>query len=478
MPRIRQLTLLTLLTISLVACQFNIRIPERELSTPSPTQSERAGKLLPAVRKTVLPSPTVTLTPQPPTLTPSPQPTNTATQTVSVAATPLPQSVQLHIFQELWTTVKEEYLYPDFNGLDWDEIHTEYRQRIEAGLTNNEFYEAMNELIMRLGDDHSVFLRPDQAFTEQEQYQGNYDYAGIGVLLSAVPERERAVILLTFPGSPAEAAGLRSRDSLLRVDGEPILDEHGFLRDIVRGPEGTPITLTIQTPGQPPRQVTVIRQRITSSLPVPYQVLVSPAGKRIGYLLLTSFADSNVDEMVGIALQSMNKHENNPASLPLDGLIIDNTQNGGGADTVFRPTLAYFTRGTLGYFISRDGERPLEIKKGVDINGSQSVPLVVLIGLGTVSYGEVFAGILQDVGRAYLIGETTEGNIETLWGYDFEDGSRAWLAHETFRPLNHPEQNWEASGVVPDLTILANWDEYTLENDPLVIAALNYFDNP
>jgi C-terminal processing protease CtpA/Prc len=114
----------------------------------------------------------------------------------------------------------------------------------------------------------------------------------------------------------------------------------------------------------------------------------------------------------------------------------------------------------------------------VDINGSQQMLLVVLVGLDTVSYGEVFAGVLKDIGQAYIIGETTGGNVETLWGYDFEDGSRAWIAHDSFRPLEHPEQNWEVSGIIPDQNVLAHWDEYTTEDDPLVIAALNHFDNP
>jgi C-terminal processing protease CtpA/Prc len=96
--------------------------------------------------------------------------------------------------------------------------------------------------------------------------------------------------------------------------------------------------------------------------------------------------------------------------------------------------------------------------------------------MGTASYGEVFAGVLKDLDRAYLIGETTGGNVETLWGYDFDDGSRAWIAHESFRPLNHPDENWEESGVVPHLTVLSNWDEVTVETDPAVIAALEHFD--
>lgn len=456
------------LVLATLSCQAVSRLLQ-----PTPT-------LLPALTLEIITNPptttrpllSATSTPIPTeTATPSPSPTSTPTVTSTPRPPVTPSTLQLQTFEELWRIVRDEYLYPNFNGLDWNAIHEEYRQRIEAGLTNDEFYLAMDEMIARLGDDHSVFLSPEEAAEEDAEYAGNLDYVGIGVLLSAIPERQRAVILLTFPGSPAAEAGLTSRDSILSVNGEPILDEDGFLRDIVRGPEGTSITLVVQSPGEPVRQVTITRRRISGSIPVPYQVLTSPAGLRVGYIFLVTFADSNIDEQVGEALQSM------AADAPLDALIIDNRQNEGGVDNVLRGTLAYFTQGTLGYFISRERERPLEVV-GRSIQRSQQIPLVVLIGPDTVSYGEVFAGVLKDKQRAYLIGEVTEGNIETLWSYDFEDGSRAWIARETFRPYHHPEENWEVSGIIPHLIVMTNWDEVSQEEDPAIQAALNYFDQP
>jgi C-terminal processing protease CtpA/Prc len=82
--------------------------------------------------------------------------------TPSPTPTLLPLNIQLSIFENLWTTVNDTYVYPDFNGLDWSAIHQEYRQKIKAGLTNASFYLAMDELITRLGDDHSYFLDPQQ----------------------------------------------------------------------------------------------------------------------------------------------------------------------------------------------------------------------------------------------------------------------------------------------------------------------------
>lgn len=328
----------------------------------------------------------------------------------------------------------------------------------------------MDELITRLGDDHSYFLDPQQVAQQDAEYQGKHDYVGIGIMVSAVPERQHAVILSVFPGSPAEAAGLQPRDSIISVDGTPILGENGYLRDIVRGPEGTSIDILAQTPGEKPREVNITRHRITGDYPIVYSVITTRESKRIGYIFLDTFMDGTVDEQVAHALQEMS------ADKPLDGLILDNRMNTGGSSAVLEPVLGYFIGGKLGSFIKRSDQNPLRVKLN-DINGSSKLPLVVLVGSETASFGEIFAGILQDTGRAYVIGTTTNGNVEILWGYDFEDGSQLWLANETFRPLNHPEQDWEKTGIIPDLTISGDFDQYSLNNDPPVIAALKYLSD-
>jgi carboxyl-terminal processing protease len=381
---------------------------------------------------------------------------------------PTPNPVHFSIFEELWQIVDQEYLYPDFNGLDWDAIYDEYLQRIEDGMSDQEFYLAMDEMIYRLGDDHSVFLSPEEVAEEDSLYAGEYEYIGLGMMLSAIPERQRAVVLFTFKDSPAEQAGLQPRDSILLVDDQPVLDEYGAIRESLRGEEGTQVNLTVQTPGQDPRQFTLTQSRIYGRTSVPYAILTSPGGKRIGYILLTTFSDSTVDDQVTDILGEMTDDG-------IDALVIDNRLNEGGADTVLEGVLSLFTQGTVGYFVNRDGREALRIKAHPKF-GTQDLPLVVLVGPDTVSFGEIFAGILQDLQRAYLIGETTEGNIETLWGYDFEGGSRAWIAHDTFRPINNPDIDWEKTGIRPDQTIPVNWDEYTLEDDPAVQAALKYFD--
>jgi carboxyl-terminal processing protease len=456
-----------------LSCQLASRawesLPIHE-STPTwtATSTPTTTPVLPTSTQTSLPSPTKTPLPSTPTLTQTSTPAPTL-PFLGDTPTPLPLQLQLEVFEQLWQVVDEEYLYPDYNGLDWDAIHTQYRKRIVEGLSNEDFYQAMKEMINRLGDDHSSFLSPDEVKEEEAAFAGKLNYVGIGILAKPVPERKRAVILVVFPGSPAQEAGIQSHDSILSVDGVSILDDQGYMRNIIRGPVGSVIQVQIQSPGQQPRTLSLTRQRVSGPYPVPFTVLKTETGKRIGYILLVTFADETVVDQVKQALQMMSFNQR------LDGLIIDNRMNEGGLNTVLNGVLAFFTQGKVGSFVNRKEEQTLRIQNQ-DMLGSQKIPLVVLVGKDTVSFGEIFAGILKDIHRAHLIGETTEGNVEILWGYNFKDDSRAWIAHETFRPLNHPDQNWEKTGIIPDDTVPANWDEVTLENDPAVKASLEYLD--
>jgi C-terminal peptidase prc len=432
------------LAAAVLACRTYTQI----LGPEAPTASQEA-------RSTRAPT-------TPPDTTP-PVPTPTAT------LVPVDQQQQLDIFDELWNIINEEYLYEDFNGLDWDAVYDETTQLIQAGLSTDEFYFKMDELLFSLGDEHSIFLNPQVVAWEDAEFESGNEYVGIGIWVELVPERDRAVILLTFPGSPADQAAILPRDSIISIEGQPALTAQGDNLDLLDGVAGTPVTLTVQSPGEAPRQLTIYRDRITGSLPVPSFLYTTPTGKNIGYLLIPTFSDSSIASQVRRALTDLGDQ------VALDGLIIDNRINSGGYDTVMADTLSYFTNGVVGHFSNRSGETPLQITRR-NVNGSVDLPLVVLIGEGTASFAEIFSGILEDQGRAVLIGETTLGNVEILWGYDFDDGSRAWIAHDTFIPINHPNADWENLGLVPKIAMSAPWDLYTFEDDPAIQAALDYFD--
>lgn len=421
---------------------------------------------------TTTPSPTPTPTPVPPAYI-APQCTETALATIpaatalaeptpSLAANPeLSTPDQLAVLDDLVQTIEDVYLYPDFNGVDWSSLAAQTRTRIEGGMETEPFYLELETLVEDLGDEHSHFQSPAVVAASDAELAGTTDYVGIGLLIQPLPEKGRLTILSIFPGSPAEFGGLRPHDSILGIDGVPAVEgetSHAFL---VRGPECSAVVLTVQTPGQEPRDVTFVRVRVTSPMPIFSRLVSTSDGSRIGYIFLPTFFDETIPGQVRQALEDFG---------PLDGLILDNRMNGGGSSAVVEPILAFFTTGTVGHYVSRNSRRPQEITAN-PIHNSQEVPLVVLVGEDTVSFGEIFSGALQDIGRARIVGQTTLGNVETLHGYNQPDGSRVWIAEESFEPLVS-DANWERDGILPDVEVVADWDTFTFETDPVVAAAV------
>jgi C-terminal processing protease CtpA/Prc len=254
---------------------------------------------------------------------------------------------------------------------------------------------------------------------------------------------------------------LKAHDSILAVDGLPMAKDGKSYLYLARGPECSETELTVKSPGQTPRQVMLVRQQIDSPELIDARLIPTSDGSRIGYIFIPTFFDETIPTQIKDALNNFGR---------LDGLILDNRMNTGGSSDVLIPTLAYFTSGNLGQFKARYETRPLDIVPN-PVQNSQDVPLVVLVGTGTVSYGEVFSGVLQDSGRAKIVGQTTRGNVETLYGYNFDDGSDIWIAQETFDPA-HSHTNWEGRGIIPDVQAYADWDTFTLATDPSVKAAL------
>jgi carboxyl-terminal processing protease len=368
----------------------------------------------------------------------------------------------LRIFAELWQVVHDEYLYADYNGADWEGIGREYRARVEAGLNDETFWFTMDEMLLELQDDHSIFLSPDGAVEEDKVFSGELDYVGIGVSAVPLPEKGYAVVLLVLPDSPAARAGICSHDHVLAVDGIPACcDAYGYDNlYLLFGSEGSTVELRVRTPGEPPRTVTLARARIQEPLPVEARRLEGD----VGYLLIPTFWDETIPDRTRQALEDL------AAEGELTGLILDLRINPGGGEVVLQGLLEIFADGELGRFVSRRGSDALLVE-GVNVGGSQDVPLVILVGRETVSFAEIFAGVLQEAGRARIVGRTTMGNVEITYGYDFEDGSRAWIAQETFRPPSGA--NWEETGITPDLEIPLDWDEVTVEDDPQLEAALD-----
>ena len=421
----------------------------------APLEPVRACDYVPGVSvPATMPPEVVSPPPDPPPdpLPPPPGPTSVAAATTAA---------QLGVFDALWQAVHDLYVDPGFGGLDWFELQSRYRALIEQGLSDDDFHEAMKLVVRELGDDHSNFQSPGEVEEEERALAEGARVVGIGVLVQPWPDLHTGSVLTVYPHGPAAQAGLRPHDMLLAVDGLPLIDEDGNYR--IRGDEGTTFSLTFQRPGEKEtRTIDLVRRRIQDFTPIDACVVPDT---RIGYVFVPTFADPLVDDRIRLALFRMTLDG------PLEGLVLDQRQNGGGSSTVALPTLALFGSGLQGTLVARDGFVEYSVAAD-DVGGSQSVPLVVLADRDTVSFGEIATGVLQNADRAVVVGGPTAGNVELLSNVDLADGSRAWIATYTFEPVGLPAGIWEGIGVTPDEEVRTRWDLFSGETDPALARAV------
>jgi C-terminal peptidase prc len=406
----------------------------------------------PVVQPTTLPptQPAARPTARPtPTAPPTPEPTEAPTPTPAV----LSVEERRQIFEEIWRTVKDHYLYPDYHGVDWEAIRDEYGQRVEADQTRDEFYTTMVEMVARLNDQHSRFQPPAAALKEDATMSNSAVTDGIGVLTRARPDG--GFIQVVFPDSPAARAELAPRDRIIAVDGRPYRPDDGDLL----GEAGSAVRLTVVRPGDKPRDVVLTRQEVQNHIVPSYRRFPG----EIGYVSIPTLWVNDMDEQVNGALTDL------VAAGRLNGLILDVRSNGGGWSYVLSGILSHFVRGQVGTFFSRQKVRALEVPApaGPDL---RRVPLVVLVDGETASYAEVLAAVLQRENHALVVGTPTAGNTETIYAYTLVDGSRLWLAQEGFRLRNGA--NLEGIGVQPDSTVDVDWTHYSEDDDPQLLEAL------
>jgi C-terminal peptidase prc len=409
-------------------------------------------------------TPTSTATPTP-SVTPTPSPTFEPLPPTATLA-PLAQAQREAVFERVWGLVRDRYIYTDYRGLDWEAMRAEFAPRVASADSPEAFYGLMRELIQRLGDDHSRFESPREVAEEQAEFEGELRYAGIGVQVRDIAEG--ALITKVARDGPAEEAGLRTRDVILAIEGVPFTDtaRFGSIGPIgaVRGVPGSPVRLTIRSPGRAPRDVTVTRRAISADAfaRVEAQLL---RGGRIGLIHIDTFFAEELEQDVRAALARLS------AGGPLDGLIVDVRDNGGGRIDLMLDTIAMFADGgTIGSSAGRGSRNRLRVPSGQTLPAYAETPIVVLIGEETASAAEMFAAGMRALGRATIVGVASSGNLEKLVRAALADGSRLWLAELTYRLPDG--KTLEGRGVQPDQVVDVEWWRYEADDDPQIKAAV------
>lgn len=306
---------------------------------------------------------------------------------------------------------------------------------------------AINGMMESLGDKHSMYLTPSELTQLNISQEGSYEGIGAWVDTSG----DFITIISPMAGSPAEAAGLKTGDVVIAIDGE---DLTGVNPDIalqsILGPAGSVIVLTVEREDEEqPLEISITRATITVPS-IEYQLL----DNHVGYIQLYNFGENTSEDFVS-ALADLKDQG-------AAGFILDLRGNGGGYLFTAVNVLSQFIeeKTPIIYQVYGDGTQDVwETNPG---GIALDIPMVLLVDGGSASASEITIGALQDLERATVIGTTTygKGSVHYVLPLSNENGA----VQVTIAKWLTPNQRFiHEIGIEPDIVL--EFDEEAYEAD-------------
>lgn len=326
---------------------------------------------------------------------------------------------QLAVFADVLTRVQDQYVEP-----------------VEPDILIGD---ALNGLLQSL-DPHSRYVAPDTFKSQQERARREYGGLGIEVTM------EDGLILVGYanPHAPASRAGIKAGDKITHVEGDDIKGKN--LSDAVekmRGLAGDPITITVKSPGEEPRDVVVVRE-IIQGRAVRHRMY-----EGVGYIYLETFNNEHAARDLAEAIDLLIAENGNA----LPSLVLDLRNNGGGLLNQSVDVAGLFLDGGEVASVrgrQQDDNSRYHAKQGEKIPGT---PLVVLINGATASASEIVAGALQDRGRAMIIGTPSFGKGSVQSVFPLYGGRKGALRLTTARYFTPSGNSIQGLGITPDVWI-------------------------
>ncbi len=341
-----------------------------------------------------------------------------AAQTEGAPATePLPLE-QLRTFADIFGRIKANYVEP-----------VEDKVLLEN---------AIRGMVSGL-DPHSNYLDSEDYKDLQVGTKG--EFGGLGIEVGM--EDGFVKVIAPIDDTPAQRAGVRSGDLIVRLDDTPVkgLSLNDAVK-LMRGKPGTSIELTIIRKGEEkPLKISVVRDTIKVA-----SVKGRLLDKQYGYLRISQFQSHTTSDL----LKTLKRLERE-AGTPLQGMILDLRNNPGGVlNAAVSVSDAFLTSGLIVYTQGRDTDSQLRFEAAPDdvLNGA---PMVVLVNEGSASASEIVAGALQDQKRAVIMGSQTfgKGSVQTI--IPISDTSAVKLT--TARYYTPSGRSIQAEGIKPDIEV-------------------------
>lgn len=358
-----------------------------------------------------------------------------------------PKEFDFGLFWETWAKLNEKYV--DQNNLKEDKL----------------LYGAISGMVKGAGDPYTVFFPPVESKSFKQDVGGSF--GGIGAEIGK--RNGSLVIIAPLEDTPAQRAGLRAGDKILKINNKATDDltvEEAVVK--IRGEVGTKVILTIlrSNDGAKANDVTIER----ATIKIPITKLEALKDNKIAHLSFYSFTSTAPFEFQQAATKIL-------ATSGYRGIILDLRNNPGGYLEVAVDIASWFLNNGDVVAIERFGQSEQSKETEFRANGLGSFknyPVVVLVNQGTASAAEILAGALRDNRGIKLIGEKTfgKGSVQEL--VNFGDGSS--LKVTVAKWLTPKGISISESGLEPDYKVTPTEDEISKGKDPQLNKAVEVLE--
>ena len=348
-------------------------------------------------------------------------------------------------FNPVVAAENDVYKKIDLFGEVLEKINKEYVDEINQ----SESMDAAIDGLLQSLDPYSAYMSPE-IFNEM-QTETSGEFGGLGIEVNM----ESGVVKVISPidDTPASRAGIKAGDYIIKIDDIQVQGKSlSEAVDLMRGPVGSSIILTVRRIGQKKALTFEIVREIIQIKSVKADLLKN----NVGYLRLTSFNENSGDQ-IREQIREFEKNEN------INSYILDLRNNPGGLlSQAIKISDFFLDNGEIVSTKSRKASenRKWFAKKG-DLIGGKT--LVVLINYGSASASEIVAGALQDHKRAIILGENSygKGSVQSIIPLKNKGAIRLTVA-KYYLPSG---KSISEVGVSPDIEIDEDTDEFRIKTD-------------
>jgi len=323
-----------------------------------------------------------------------------------------------------------------------DKINKEYVEEVNQ----SEAMDAAINGVLQFLDPYSAYMSPESFQNMQTETSG--EFGGLGIEVGM----EHGVVKVISPidNSPASKVGVKAGDYIVKIDDIQVQGKSlTEAVELMRGPVGTDIEITVRRRGEKKALTFIITRDIIKVASVKSKII----DDKTGYLRLTSF-NENSSNQIKDKIKKFNKNGK------VENYILDLRNNPGGLLSQAIKISDFFLDN--GEIVSTKGKKKYENKKWFAKKGDilNKNTMIVLINYGSASASEIVAGALQDHKRAILVGESTygKGSVQSIIPLK-NNGAIRLTVSKYYLPSG---KSISEVGVTPDIEVLENTDDFKL----------------